>query len=440
MATARNTRRPVDASMPRTGSGAVVHDAAPAVRGALVLGAFVALHLVLLLVIFPNTREDEVLRGNLWLFFRDSGRTLAGAVPYRDFLLEYPPGSLLFMLAPRFFAVGPLAFRTLFFVEIAALDVVILYALRAIARGAGRSVAGSLALYTLAVAAIGPLILYRLDLAPAALTVLAILAWQRNRPALAAIILAAGTATKAYPLLLLPPLLIDEWLRGQGRRAARAALAFVAGLAVFLSPIGLAALLSGMSGLVNAIRFQADRHLQVESIWAIPPLLLHLTTGFAMEIVGRGRALVILGPGDVFGQFGTPVLALVALAIYCQWWRLRRQSQRQSDVLLIGTAALIIAAAILTKVLSPQYLLWIMPAMALLPLRSRPLLVALVAFYAALPLTQWVYPMHYGELVRLLSPRAVGVLILRNLLLVVSLAALLLGFWRLGHASRQAEQ
>ena len=253
------------------------------------LGITAGLHLALLLVIFPNTREDFVLRGNLRLFFHDSGWTLAGAVPYRDFLFEYPPGSLLFMLVPHVFSVGFLHYRTLFFVESAVLDVIVVAALYAMARGARLPPVRPLVLYTLAVVALGPLVIYRIDLAPAALTTLAVLAWQRDRPAIAAAALAAGTATKLYPLLLLPPLIMDQWLRGRARRAPAAALAFAGSLALFLSP----AFLAGSDALGYAVRFQAGRHLQVESIWATPVLLLHLATGFALQVAARGRQLAL---------------------------------------------------------------------------------------------------------------------------------------------------
>ena len=403
--------------------------ALPRARGGgyALLVATLLLHLIALLVIFPNTREDVVMRGFLQLTFHDSGATLVGAVPYRDFLLEYPPGMLLFMLPPRLFTAGYLDYRSLFFLQVALLDCVVVITLYASARTAGLPTLRVLGLYTLAVALLGPIIDYRLDLAPAALTALAVLAWQRDRPALAAILLAVGTTTKAYPLLLLPPLLYDYWARGQARRVGYALLGYTVTLVLLLSP----ALYAGVDNALHSLRFQTNRHLQVESIWATTPLLLHLLTGFPLEVVGRNRALVVLGPGDAWGGAGTPALALVVVATYALWRRLYHHGERMT-ALLVGTATLTLAAAVLTKVLSPQFLLWVMPPLALLPLpraaRWRAIL-ALVLFLAALPLTQWVYPMHYGELVHYLMPAAIGVLALRNLLLVVALALLLVVMW-----------
>src|SRR5437763_1298939 len=81
-------------------------------------------------------------------------------------------------------------YRARCFVENAVLGVTIVGGLYAIARGTRRPPVRVSVLYTLAVVALGPLLIYRLDLAPAALTTLAMLAWQRDRPAMAAAALA----------------------------------------------------------------------------------------------------------------------------------------------------------------------------------------------------------------------------------------------------------
>jgi len=177
--------------------------------------------------------------------------------------------------------------------------------------------------------------------------------------------------------------------------------------------------------------------------------------------VGRERALVVLGPGDAAGQQGTLVLVIVTVIVYAHWGLRRRRNARgvltQADlalgdgaasrslsswgatpsvegvgpdmVLFAGSATLLLAVTLLSKVLSPQYLLWALPGLAVLPLRSWRAIAAVVLFLAALPLTQWIYPLHYGELVRLITPRAVGVLALRNLLLVLAFIALLSVPW-----------
>jgi hypothetical protein len=163
-------------------------------------------------------------------------------------------------------------------------------------------------------------------------------------------------------------------------------------------------------------------------------LLLHVFWHLPLEVPNLGRAFVIIGPGDALGAAGTPTLLVACLVIYWRWWRVPRLRSGPGDAtevesLLLGTAALVLSATILSKVLSPQYLLWALPPLALLPTRSWWTRAALCAFYCALPLTQWLFPDHFGDLVGLLEPRDVVVLALRNLLLLLAFAALMGSLW-----------
>lgn len=80
-------------------------------------------------------------------------------------------------------------------------------------------------------------------------------------------------------------------------------------------------------------------------------------------------------------------------------------------------AALILAFIIGSKVLSPQYMLWLLP---LVPLAAGGLMG--VGVSAVFLVTCWsttqIFPIHYGELMNL-QPEATNLLVIRNLLLVV---------------------
>jgi hypothetical protein len=397
----------------------------------LLIAGVVTLHLVLFLILFPQVPDDGGLRGFVDLSYQDSGRMLAGSMPYRDFLLEYPPGLLLWMILPRLFAAGRLAYRVPFFAEVALVDLGVLLTLVMSVRAARVSLPRVLGLYTLALVLLGPVAAFRLDLVPAALTALAVLAWQRDRPVLAAVALAAGAATKLYPLLLLPPLVAQQWARGWRRVCATVGAAALT-LAVLAGP----AFLAGPPGLLHSVHFQTGRHTEVEALWATLPLLLHVFWHLPLEVSNLGRAFVIIGPGDALGAAGTPVLLVACLVIYWRWWR-GRSGHDPDESLLLGTAALVLSATILSKVLSPQYLLWALPPLALLPAGSWWTRTALCAFYSALPLTQWIFPDHFGDLVVLLAPQAVVVLALRNVLLLLAFAALMGSLWHQATGGRR---
>jgi hypothetical protein len=76
-----------------------------------------------------------------------------------------------------------------------------------------------------------------------------------------------------------------------------------------------------------------------------------------------------------------------------------------------------------SKVLSPQYMLWLLP---LLPLAAGGLWgVGISAmFLVACWTTTQIFPSYYGNLMRL-EPEAINLLLLRNLLLVVIWIAML---------------
>jgi hypothetical protein len=85
------------------------------------------------------------------------------------------------------------------------------------------------------------------------------------------------------------------------------------------------------------------------------------------------------------------------------------------------------------KVLSPQYLLWLLPLVALVIGQKPAKLAFPMALIAALGLTQAVYPGRYDELVRLES-LPIWLLVARNALLVVLAAALIARLYREGVA------
>jgi hypothetical protein len=99
-------------------------------------------------------------------------------------------------------------------------------------------------------------------------------------------------------------------------------------------------------------------------------------------------------------------------------WRLR---QRVLD-LRLSCAALVALVIVTSKVLSPQFLVWLIPLALVVETSSWPWIAAMLG--GACVLTQLLYPSHYEELVAL-QPGPVALLVVRNALLVA--VALVLG-------------
>jgi hypothetical protein len=109
---------------------------------------------------------------------------------------------------------------------------------------------------------------------------------------------------------------------------------------------------------------------------------------------------------------GVVQLAILAASLLVVWNGFAR-SRRTDEDLLLGVAATIAAALVFNKVLSPQYLIWLVPPLALLDRRARAIAWPLSG--VAMLLTLAYFPNHFGDVTRVGS--TVWVVFLRDLLL-----------------------
>jgi hypothetical protein len=136
----------------------------------------------------------------------------------------------------------------------------------------------------------------------------------------------------------------------------------------------------------------------------------------AFEVQGRGVELA-----SSLSLPLTGCLLLISALVMYRHHRLRELDARQFPRY---AAALILAFMLGSKVLSPQYMIWLLP---LVPLGAEGLLgVGLsLIFLAACWTTTQVFPIHYGDLLTARYPGP-DLLLARNLLLVLLWALLLL--------------
>jgi uncharacterized membrane protein len=314
-----------------------------------------------------------------------------GLVPYRDFAVEYPPGALAVFLFPAAFGDYASAFAW----EMAACGVLLVAAVAAIRLEASFYVA-------LAPVLAGSLILSRFDLWPALLTVAAVAALLRERHRLGWGLLGAAFAVKLWPFVLVPPAL--AWSYRAGR--ARAALAGIAVAALVFVPFALVA----PRGVWDSVSGQASRPLQIESLGA------SLFTVFGRpSVVTTHGSQNIAGHGAAAALFGTAQLVVLAAL-----WLACARGPMTPARLLRYSAASVAAFVAFGKVLSPQFLLWLIPLVPLV--RGRRGLAATALLTLALVLTQAWFPGAYFDYVR--SFHDAGVVLARNLTLVALVAVL----------------
>jgi hypothetical protein len=337
----------------------------------------------------------------------------AGQVPYRDFRPEYPPAALPAFLLP---ALGPSDdYRTLFEILMLAcgMGIVALVAATLVRVGvAGRELYAYVALAALAPLALGSVVLTRFDLWPALLTVATLAALVSGRDRLGLGVLGLATAAKLYPAVLLPVALVYAARRGR-QNVLAALVSFVGALLLCFLPF----LLLAPEGVWASIERQTGRPLQIESLGAA--LLL------AGKQLGLYEPTVVstFGSQNVSGSLPDRLASLQTLlqivAVVAVWVAVARARDPIAG-LLCGSAAAVVAFVAFGKVLSPQFLIWLVPLVPLAAAVSG--LGTTVLFVTALVLTQLWFPTRYWDVVDL---GAVGWLVLvRDLVLVGLLVAL----------------
>ena len=351
--------------------------------------------------------------------YQEYGETIAaGEVPYRDFALEYPPGALPVFWLPT---LGPAEhyrslFELLMWICAAAMLVLVVRAAATLEAPPGRLLAAAVAVGLFPLA-LGTVVLTRYDLWPALLTAAALAAVLSGRARLGLAVLGVAVTAKIYPLVLLPPLLVYV-ARRRGRREAGIALAaFAAALAVIVVPFALIA----PEGLVDSVERQLGRPLQIESLGASLLLAAKQLGLYDPVVVSSHGSQNLEGPlPDALASVQTVLQGLALVAVWVLFARGPATPQR----LVASCAASIVVFVAFGKVLSPQFLIWIVPVVLLVG-GSRGIAAGLL-FGAALVTTHLWFPSRYWDLVDL---QPVGWLALvRNVLLVALAIVLMLQF------------
>jgi uncharacterized membrane protein len=351
--------------------------------------------------------------GDMYLYRMYAHRMERGLIPYHDFFFDWAPGSVPPVLAPVGLP-GPyyVAFHVLIFVYAALALFAVAYLLVLLGASRPRVYAATLAAAVVPLA-LGAIAIDSLDYWPALFTTAAIAAIVAGRNRLGFGLLGFAIVAKLYAIVIVPLALIWIWRR-RGRDEALRSLAV--GVAVAFV-VALPFLVIGPTGLGFTVKSQFVRGLQMESLGAsILMALDHLGLYHAHVVVGQPYSL------DVAGGVAKAVGALFSLlTLGVLVWIYRAYLRGRDDAQRFVTAAVAAVTAYVAfgRVLSPQYIVWLVPLVPLVAGTAGT--VATAALIAAAGVTMTWFPGRFWHLVAV-SPVSWFALV-RNLLLVVVVAA-----------------
>lgn len=381
---------------------------------------FAVVHVVIFTGVFDSGGPD------VGLYLDYASKIMSGQIPYRDFAVEYPPGAMLIFLLPRLFAATPEAYGTAFAIEMLAFDLVCLFMILIMARRLKLAVVPTLAIYTLVTVAVGAIAVQRYDFAPAALSLAAVFLFGRGHYKSAWALIAVGALVKLYPIALAPLFLIYQW-RHQSWRQVMAPI-FVCGV-IFVCGI-LPFFILSPHGFLTAFSLQGGRNLQIESFYASVLFMAYGLGGSNLSVFQGPVSWDLASPyAEGIAQISLVVMFLAAAAVYITYLlpysRTKIEKSGPPDPEAFGrllnfSLILIIVLLMASKVMSTQFIVWLLPFVPLVSGRARH--AVWPSFVVAGLLTWYVYPLHYGDIWDLHVP-SMQALFLRNILLV------LMAFW-----------
>jgi hypothetical protein len=165
-----------------------------------------------------------------------------------------------------------------------------------------------------------------------------------------------------------------------------------------------------------------ERSLQIESLYSSVLLLAHNLRLTSVQVITAAGSVNIGSPlADNIASLSPVFIIAALLAVYGIYWRKLARRPESASVINFSLAA-ILGFIVTSKILSPQYVIWVLPFLPLLAGRWRGAWWALFLLIGSL--TYYIFPAHYEEY---LNGRMLEVVILlcRNLLLVVFMLWLL---------------
>ena len=397
--------------MPEPSSDAPVIDRAPAPSASRVVPwitvaivALIALRVVAAIVLMNAgiAQDDNILGGDARRY--DEISTNPGTA-YRDFEVEYPPVTLALIEVTHGHdrqATLEKLILTQLVLDLATVGV-LWWAWRRRVALAYLILSTPLILF--------PFLYVRIDLLSVFLATLGLglarRGWERSGGAA----LAVSVFAKVWPAVLAPVLLIE----GKVKAGVTWIIGLVIGSVAWLAWVG-------TTGPDQVLSFRGAKGWQIESL---PGIWFHMTDAQHSHVESGAWRTAATMP-----DWSRPLLTLLsAITIIGAWWlaaRIRRAGS--DDSVVYGDAPLVCVLALLVfaPILSPQYILWLLPWTAIVAAAGNRIVGGLTLAITAL--TAYIFATIHAQV----DGRwfAVGPVVVRDLLLVVMMVVVIVQLWQ----------
>ncbi|MBQ7979849.1 MAG: DUF2029 domain-containing protein [Candidatus Methanomethylophilaceae archaeon] len=315
-----------------------------------------------LIAIYVLDIETEVIRDR----FPDADQLFNGDIP----ITEYPPLSLIFFVIPRIFFSDPFGYNIGYVIMIFVITIVGLHLMRRTAESLNMNPVWAMTIYSVLIALLLEYVADRYDIIPAVMTLASFYFFINKKMPAAFIILALAMMTKLYPAILLPIYLIIYMVERDWKGFATGTVWFLIGAAV----VALPCLLIEPDLIMGFMGYHSARPLEIDSFAATliyPFSLFGLTDVWIQASTDAGSygSDNLRGPlCDAVAPWLTPIM-IVLIVLFILWYgSVRYRLEKVDERAFVLSAAIFISLMIFIlvgKVLSSQYIIWVIPFLAL---------------------------------------------------------------------------
>lgn len=297
------------------------------------------------------------------LYFRYAEQMVSFKMPYSDFAAEYPPFAMVIILIPRLFSFDSFTYQIAFGVLVFVFLLAGLYWTYRMAERFTDRPGRAADYYIVFTLILIDFVLDRYDVFPMIMLIGSLYFFSKEKYAASWVMLAFGTITKLYPALAAPIYLIYFIKRKQYDQAVK-------GVGICLV-IGIASLvpffIADPETALSFLTYHMDRGLQTEApVSTVLMLLGNLGVIDVSYIFNYGSDNIYGDVPDAIAGVMMPLMAVCIAAVYVLY-AVRSKDGREpfADIHYAAFAA-IMAFMLVNKVLSSQYLIWIIGFMAIM--------------------------------------------------------------------------
>lgn len=336
--------------------------------------ASLAMFVYLVLCLSLRSPENDVVN-----FYYHAENIKAGFLPYRDYVYEFPPLSLIFFTIPGLFTSDLDCYVGLYGLQVILFTLVSLFLVMRLVQKAGYNRILAAFLFMTFILIYFDEMIKKFDMICMAFTLLSVYLFSERRFQWAYVVLAIATLVKIYPGILLPVFLlinIMESNSGGMRVALRGFFCSVITVAVVFLAFAMMSVTPG--DILSFMSFHSDRGFQVESTVGVFVQLFAALGMTSVTLVPMYGTFDVMNPiCDLLSPYWTYITAVLILSsLYLVIYSLGRNDNLSeyrdySMFVMLSTGLITMVFMLTNKVFSTQYIIWIYPLLVMMVLVQK---------------------------------------------------------------------